>query len=287
MSSTRIRGFLASSGAVLALAAGAVTAPPAVAVGQASLAQVTAYDLPSCTSNQWVDGLAVERWPDGHFKVVISPSVDGFTYGHAGMDSIWHLVQACVPGLYGSLADSIWSQLNCHTWFSALPEWRRYESGSGFASGPSWDLESWHPNFHFTKYVTSHCGNELGGDIHPEAGTWAVSFGVDPFVKSEQELQVFAQQRAYAPAYALNVYVFQTGGVGLWARQGPNAGGGLIEVLAEGRSMTLLCQTRGVLVTEWMTTDLWDKVRLDDGREVFVSDAFVHTGSDGQVAPSC
>jgi DNA-binding CsgD family transcriptional regulator len=67
----------------------------------------------------------------------------------------------------------------------------------------------------------------------------------------------------------------------------PNAGDGLIEVLAEGRSMTLLCQTRGVLVTEWMTTDLWDKVRLDDGREVFVSDAFVHTGSDGQVAPSC
>lgn len=287
---SRIKGILPTVVASLTLAVGGTLAAPTAAAAHAAAPaspSVAGYDLPPCAANQWVDGVAIERWPDGNFKIVLTPSVDGFTYGHAGMDSIWHLIQACVPGLYGSLADSIWSQLNCHTWFSALPDWRKYESGGGFASGPSWDLESWHPNFSHLQYLTSHCGNTLGGDLHPEPGAWTIYFGVDPYLKSQQDLQRLLAERQATPSYSRSVYVFHTGGLGLWARQGPNARDGLIEVLPEGTTMTLLCQTRGVLVRDWITSDLWDKVRLADGREVFVSDAFVYTGSDGQVAPTC
>ena len=53
--------------------------------------------------------------------------------------------------------------------------------------------------------------------------------------------------------------------------------------VADGAYITITCQKRGQSVSgTYGTTALWDKVNGG-----FVSDAFVATGSDGQVAPTC
>lgn len=77
-----------------------------------------------------------------------------------------------------------------------------------------------------------------------------------------------------------------TGTQVLYVRSGPSSSYDIVGSLANGTRITIQCQTRGQWVYSdvyrvW--TDLWD--RVGSGR--FVSDAYVHTGSDGQVAPSC
>jgi uncharacterized protein YraI len=50
-----------------------------------------------------------------------------------------------------------------------------------------------------------------------------------------------------------------------------------------GQTVTIKCQKRGTSVTgTYGTTTLWDFI--GNG---YVSDAYVATGSDGQVAPTC
>lgn len=53
---------------------------------------------------------------------------------------------------------------------------------------------------------------------------------------------------------------------------------------ANGERIDILCQVRGQKVTgTFGTSDLWDLIDFD----AYVSDAYVNTGSDRQVAPSC
>ena len=92
---------------------------------------------------------------------------------------------------------------------------------------------------------------------------------------------------AYGNTEVQTVSVFNTGGVGLWTRSGPGFGADALQILPEDTQMTLLCQVHSELVVDWISTDLWDYVRLSDGQLVWVSDAFVYTGADGQVAPAC
>lgn len=69
-------------------------------------------------------------------------------------------------------------------------------------------------------------------------------------------------------------------------RSGPSSSYSLVGTVANGTRVRIICQTRGQWVYSevydvW--TDLWDKI----GSGRFVTDAYVYTGSDGQVAPSC
>ena len=51
----------------------------------------------------------------------------------------------------------------------------------------------------------------------------------------------------------------------------------------DGAQRVIHCQKQGQKITgTYGTTTLWDKI--DGG---FISDAYVSTGSDGQVAPTC
>lgn len=53
--------------------------------------------------------------------------------------------------------------------------------------------------------------------------------------------------------------------------------------MPDGGTVRITRQTRGQTVTgTYGTTSLWDKIGAG-----YVSDAYVNTGSDGQVAPSC
>jgi uncharacterized protein YraI len=75
-----------------------------------------------------------------------------------------------------------------------------------------------------------------------------------------------------------------TAGTALNVRSGPGTGYVAWRTVADGASVTLLCQTHGESVTgTYGTTTLWDF--LSNGG--MVSDAYVNTGSDGQVVNSC
>ncbi|MEU0618324.1 MULTISPECIES: SH3 domain-containing protein [Streptomyces] len=73
-------------------------------------------------------------------------------------------------------------------------------------------------------------------------------------------------------------------GVRLNVRSGPGTGYPIVRVLPEGSRVAIYCQTTGTTVTgPYGTSNIWDNI--SNGQ--YVSDAYVHTGSDGYVASRC
>jgi hypothetical protein len=74
-----------------------------------------------------------------------------------------------------------------------------------------------------------------------------------------------------------------TNGVALTVRSSPSTSATAVGSVADGAKVTISCQKNGTSVTgTYGTTSLWDFI--GNG---YVSDAYVNTGSDGQVAPTC
>ncbi|MFE0629825.1 SH3 domain-containing protein [Streptomyces sp. NPDC058864] len=77
---------------------------------------------------------------------------------------------------------------------------------------------------------------------------------------------------AVAPGCRLNV------------RSGPGTGFHIVKVLPYDVKVPIFCQTPGTTVSGYYgTSNIWDCI----GEGQFVSDAYVHTGSDGYIAPRC
>ncbi|MFF5496470.1 peptidase [Streptomyces aquilus] len=75
-----------------------------------------------------------------------------------------------------------------------------------------------------------------------------------------------------APGYRVNV------------RNGPGTNFSIVRVLTEGSKVPIYCQTPGTTETgPYGTSNIWDNI--SNGQ--YVSDAYVHTGSDGYVADRC
>ncbi|HEY0636024.1 MAG TPA: peptidoglycan DD-metalloendopeptidase family protein [Pseudonocardiaceae bacterium] len=75
-----------------------------------------------------------------------------------------------------------------------------------------------------------------------------------------------------------------TAGSPLTVRSGPGTTYASVGTVADGATVTIYCQIRGQSVTgTYGTSSLWD--RIGSGR--YIADAYVYTGSDGQVAPTC
>ncbi|MFE7106380.1 SH3 domain-containing protein [Streptomyces sp. NPDC057575] len=75
-----------------------------------------------------------------------------------------------------------------------------------------------------------------------------------------------------APGYRVNV------------RTGPGTQYGIVRTLPYGMKVPVYCQKPGERVTgPYGTSNLWDNIA--NGQ--FVADAYVHTGSDGYIAPRC
>ncbi|GGJ46079.1 SH3 domain-containing protein [Streptomyces brasiliensis] len=73
-------------------------------------------------------------------------------------------------------------------------------------------------------------------------------------------------------------------GVRLNVRSGPGTGYGIVRLLPEGARVPVYCQTPGTKVTGYYgTSNIWDNISNGE----FVSDTYVHTGSDGYVADRC
>ncbi|MFD1146283.1 peptidoglycan DD-metalloendopeptidase family protein [Saccharothrix hoggarensis] len=72
-------------------------------------------------------------------------------------------------------------------------------------------------------------------------------------------------------------------GASVTVRSGPGTQYAAVGSVADGATVTIRCQTRGETVTgKYGTTSLWDHIGSG-----YISDAYVYTGSDGQVAPNC
>ncbi|MBH8590014.1 SH3 domain-containing protein [Paenactinomyces guangxiensis] len=67
-------------------------------------------------------------------------------------------------------------------------------------------------------------------------------------------------------------------------RSGPGTSYSIVGKKYDGDVVTIECQIRGETVTgKYGTSDLWDRI----GTGQYISDTYVYTGSDGQVAPTC
>jgi hypothetical protein len=74
-----------------------------------------------------------------------------------------------------------------------------------------------------------------------------------------------------------------TAGAPLTVRQGPGPSFAAVGSVFDGATIRITCQVRGASITgTYGTSTLWDFI--GNG---YVSDAYVSTGSDGQVAPTC
>ncbi|MCB9618676.1 MAG: peptidoglycan DD-metalloendopeptidase family protein [Sandaracinus sp.] len=75
----------------------------------------------------------------------------------------------------------------------------------------------------------------------------------------------------------------RTSGAALTVRSGPGTGYRAVGSVANGQPVRITCQKRGQTVSgTYGTSNLWDYIGTG-----YVSDAYVLTGSDGQVAPTC
>ncbi|SNS37768.1 hypothetical protein SAMN06893096_103448 [Geodermatophilus pulveris] len=77
----------------------------------------------------------------------------------------------------------------------------------------------------------------------------------------------------------------QTHGASLIVRDRPGRGGEEVGRLQDGQPVRIECQTEGDMVSDgyFAPTSLWDRI----GPNRYVSDAYVHTGRNGRVAPEC
>jgi hypothetical protein len=74
-----------------------------------------------------------------------------------------------------------------------------------------------------------------------------------------------------------------TAGAPLTIRAGASTSTAAIGSVADGATVTISCQKRGQSITgTYGTSTLWDKIGAG-----YVADAYVSTGTDGQVAPDC
>ncbi len=75
-----------------------------------------------------------------------------------------------------------------------------------------------------------------------------------------------------------------TAGAPLTVRAGASTSSAAVGSVSDGATVRISCQKRGQSVSgTYGTSTLWDKI--GDGR--YIADAYVSTGSDGQIAPTC
>ncbi|HWS34920.1 MAG TPA: hypothetical protein VN408_19545 [Actinoplanes sp.] len=140
---------------------------------------------PYCGPSRFIESIETVKWADDQFQIIVTPTAEArrhAAFAANPRDAVveqWHAVQRCVPGLYGELADTVWDQLECHQLNSWIPLPRE---GSDWATGETYDLESWRPTLprwvNGQDLIVTECLNRLGVDpagpygdgIRPDAG---------------------------------------------------------------------------------------------------------------------
>jgi hypothetical protein len=122
---------------------------------------------PYCGASQYVEEITLESWPNGAFRVSLRPTQSARDAANrdAVAGDMWQAIVRCVhpsagsTDLGGTVGASLLDQLRCHEFFAQVPA---LDGGPGYATGPTFDLESWHPVAGESRWITSQCGNRLG-----------------------------------------------------------------------------------------------------------------------------
>ena len=118
---------------------------------------------PYCGSSRYVEEITVQRWADGRFRISVWPTPEARDADDrdAATAEIWRAVRRCVTeGLDGQVGESLQDQLRCHEFLAWVPG-----GGDGqYATGETYDLESWRPTAGRRKWISTRCGNTLGTD---------------------------------------------------------------------------------------------------------------------------
>jgi hypothetical protein len=152
-------------------------APSAPAAAAAPTRPAAAAATPYCGASRYVEEIVVEQWTDGRLRISVRPTSAG---RHAdrreGTDAIWTAIADCVttlPTLGRDVTDSLHAQLTCHQDLALIPT---LGGGRGYATGDTYDLESWRPMMRpnsVSTWISTHCGNTLGTDpTGPPVRVW-------------------------------------------------------------------------------------------------------------------
>lgn len=135
-----------------ALTAGIITTMAAAAIGFAPTAAAGPPVVSNCGANAFVSSISTEPIAGPDYIIHLKPTYLGRQSNVRVVNDMWHQIQACVPGLYDDLADSIYQQLECH---QMVP----HEA----ATGATYDLETWReklPGPNPVSYGVTHCLNQ-------------------------------------------------------------------------------------------------------------------------------
>ncbi|HET8641960.1 MAG TPA: SH3 domain-containing protein [Pseudonocardiaceae bacterium] len=152
----------------------------------------------------------------------------------------------------------------------------------------SLDRGAWQINNCHQSWVSDACAYELYCNARAAFSIYGWSgWGAWTTYLNGDYRNYLAEAQAGVDAIGGAVYgTVTTGGGPLNVRAGPSTSYALVGTVANGTQIRILCQARGQWVYSevyGIWTDLWDKI----GTGRYVSDAYVYTGSDGQVAPTC
>ncbi|WP_018500281.1 DUF2599 domain-containing protein [Parafrankia discariae] len=141
--------------------AGAAPDAAAGAPGGADGAR-SAAGAPYCGSSRYVEEITLQRWAGGDFRISVWPTEDA---RHAddrdgASAEIWQAVQGCVGAVDPAVAESLQDQLRCHESLALVPG----RGGEEYATGDSFDVESWRPTPGRRRWISTRCGNTLGTD---------------------------------------------------------------------------------------------------------------------------
>lgn len=178
-----------------------------------------------------------------------------------------------------SLAES-WCTANAQHYNGPLP---------GCPNG-SIDRGAWQINNCYQSWVSDACAYELYCNARAAFSIYGWSgWGAWTTYTNGAYRNYLSEAQAGVDAIGGAIYGTVTTGSNtepLNVRAGPSSSYDLVGTLSNGTRIRILCQTRGQWVYSdvyGIWTDLWDKI----GTGRYVTDAYVYTGSDGQVAPSC
>ncbi|WP_026311399.1 DUF2599 domain-containing protein [Parafrankia elaeagni] len=128
----------------------------------ADSADSAAPSAPFCGASRYIEEITVQEWAGGDFRISVWPRDEARHADDrdAASAEIWAAVRTCVGTPDQAVAESLQDQLRCHEFLALVP-------GSGseeYATGDTFDVESWRPTPGRRRWLSTRCGNTLGTD---------------------------------------------------------------------------------------------------------------------------